>query len=216
MEEGQHADQDVVRVDVDHLVDAADIGLDVAVGQDRALGVAGRAGGEHDADHVVGSVLMDAEEADQELCRHPEGLRGGNDFVAAGGGSPEILEVDELGVELQRHTLEEGPAGQDVADAGLRDRQVEQLRAERVVEVDDHPVVERQGEVGHDRRGRRRQQDADVLLIRREHRAAEQAAQDQRAGQHLPAGQGCAGGVGDLGRAQSPPAHRNRSRTKRR
>ena len=127
VEEGQHADQDVVRVDVDHLIDAADIGLDIAVGQDRALGVAGRAGGEHDADHVVGSVLMDAEEADQELCRHPEGLRGGNDFVAASGGSPEILEVDDLGVELQRHTLEEGPAGQDVADAGLGDRRVEQL-----------------------------------------------------------------------------------------
>ena len=78
---------------------------------------------------------------------------------------------------------------------------------ERVVEIDGHAAVERQGGVGHQRGGRGGQQQAHVPLIRRQHLAAQEPAEDQRPHEQARPGKLDAGGVGHFRPPHPPPAH---------
>ena len=68
-----------------------------------------------------------------------------------------------------------------LADAGPAQAGVEHLRRRRVVEIRGDAAGHRQGRVGEHAADRRRQQQADVFFIGREHVPQQQPPQDERA-----------------------------------
>ncbi len=106
------------------------VGADVGIGQHHALGQAGRAGGEHDRRHVVRPDRGEAQQAFQDRGRQQPGGRGGQQLVGPGHALFQFLDVDQLGVELQREAIEHPPAGQHVADAALGHAGVDQFRSD--------------------------------------------------------------------------------------
>ncbi len=192
---------------MDNAVDAVQVCADVGVSQHHALGQAGRAGGEHDRRHVVRPDCRETQQAFQDCRRQQPGSRGRQELVGPGRAGFQFLDVDKFGIELQREAIEHPPAGQNMADAALGHAGVDHFRGDRVVQIDGHAAIERQGRIRQNRAHRRRQQNAHVGLVASQHFPPQQPSQGQCAGEQGPAGGFHPAGVEDLLATKIAPAH---------
>ena len=140
------------------------------------------------------SSIEPGDESPHEPERHQFGDGRGPELVGQPHLLADILEQDQLPLGSDLEPIEHFCRGQDVRDPALIDRGIDQALAGGIVEVDRNLAPERDGEIGHGGRHRRRHQQADVLG--RPPDSSQDAAQDQGANQRLAISQARARAVG--------------------
>ena len=201
MEERQDPQQDLIRLEMDLLLDLMSIAQDVTVREDDALGVAGRARGENHRRLFVELVTSKPrDEQAQGICRYELGQGGGPEFV----GQPDLLgDVLEHDQSPFRDDLELGKdlgGGHHVSDAALFDRRVDDPLTGAIVEIDGDFSPERDGEIRHGCGYGRRDHQTDVAGLPPGPR--EDTPEYQGAQERLAVSQGRPGAIGQgrLGR----------------
>jgi len=139
VEKRQDADERIGGLQAQPLVERLDVRPDVVMGKHHALRVPGGAGGEDDRHHLVGVNLGQPELPFQDRHGHEPGLQERCQLVGPRDLVFEVLEIHEVGVGLEVLEAFHGPAaGQDAADPGAGDANIEDLRRDRVVQIDRH------------------------------------------------------------------------------
>ena len=153
-----------------------------------ALGLAGGPGREDHRHQLVGVDPVRPSRRSRIATGTSPRLQRGDQLVGQRDLVPQVLEVDQFGIDVQvPEPLHHLAAGEHVADAGPRDADVHHVGGDGVVQVDRDPPVEQQGGVGQHAGHRRGQQQPDVLLVGREHVPGQEPAHDERSSEEAAA-----------------------------
>ncbi len=208
VEERQDAENDLVGVQVHGGVDLMDVAEDVPVGQHDPLRLAGRARGEDEGRRLVERIPAQAgQERPHRGDRHAPRDRRRPDLVGGRHLPGDVLQVEQGPLGGQLELVDRLARGQDVRDPALVDRGVEHLLPGRIVEIDRHLAPERQGDVRHRRRDRRRDEQPDIGRIAE--RPRQHPAQGERPQERLAVGQGRPRAIGHRGLCATPTRHVN-------